>query len=109
MRIRRALLYVPGDSQRKIAKALTLDCDCICMDLEDGVATSQKAVARVGAAKALTELDFSRTERLVRINAVGSGFAQDNLAQVLVARPHGIVLPKVEDATPIQWLDKQIS
>ncbi len=109
MRIRRALLYVPGDSPRKIAKALTLDCDCICLDLEDAVATSQKAAARVGVAKALAELDFGRSERLVRISAVGSGFAQDDLAQVIAARPHGIVLPKIEDASQIQWLDKQIS
>lgn len=109
LKTRRDLLYMPGDSRRKIEKALTLDCDCICMDLEDAVAYSQKALARVAVAQALTELDFGRSEKLVRINPVGFGLEQDDLAHILAARPHGIVLPKVEDATSVQWLDDQIS
>ena len=42
MTVRRALLYMPGDSRPKIEKAITLGVDSICMDLEDGVALSQK-------------------------------------------------------------------
>jgi len=42
MRARRALLYMPGDDRHKIEKALTLDVDCICMDMEDGVALNRK-------------------------------------------------------------------
>jgi len=109
MRLRRALLYMPGDSRRKIEKATRLDVDCICMDLEDGVALSEKSVARAAVLKALGELDFGRSEKLVRINPVGSALEADDLAQTIAGRPQGIVLPKVDGAAPIRWLDEQIT
>lgn len=108
IRPRRALLYMPGDSRRKIEKSLTLGVDSICMDLEDGVALSQKAAARASVAQALAELDFGRSEKLVRLNAFGTGLEAADLAQTLPGRPHGIVLPKVEKAAPVLWLDEQI-
>jgi len=107
-RVRRALLYMPGDSRRKIEKSLTLDVDCICMDLEDGVAPNQKPAARAVVRAALDELSFGRGERLVRINPVGSGLENDDLASILSARPDGIVLPKVHDAAAIRWLDQRL-
>jgi len=108
-RLRRALLYMPGDSRRKIEKALTLNVDSICMDLEDGVALSQKAAARVTIRQALAELDFGRSEKLVRINPVGSGWEADDLAETLGGRPDGVVLPKVEGAEAVAWLDAQLT
>ena len=108
-RPRRALLYMPGDSRRKIEKALTLDVDSICMDLEDGVAPSEKVAARATIAQALAELDFGRSEKLVRINPFGSGLEASDLAQTISSRPHAIVLPKVEAAPPLRWLDQQIT
>jgi len=87
MRARRALLYVPGSDQRKLEKAAGLEVDSVCMDLEDGVALGQKAAARAMVAQALRALDFGRTERVVRINAVGSGLETDDLAAVLPAHP----------------------
>jgi citrate lyase subunit beta-like protein len=109
MRVRRALLYMPGDSRRKIAKAITLGVDSICMDLEDGVALSEKTSARTTVAQALAELNFGRSEKLVRINAFGSGLEPADLAQTIEGRPHGIVLPKVEESAEIEWLDEQIT
>jgi citrate lyase beta subunit len=108
MRARRALLYMPGNDQHKIQKAISLDVDCICMDMEDGVAINRKAEARQSIAQALQELDFGRSERLVRINAVGSGLERDDLQAVLKYRPDGIVVPKVEQADQIHWVSKQI-
>ena len=96
MHSRRALLYMPGDDRHKIEKALTLGVDCICMDLEDGVAASRKAEARRVISAALAELDFGQAEKLVRINPVGSGLEAEDLEAVLPRHPDGIVLPKVE-------------
>jgi citrate lyase beta subunit len=109
-RARRALLYVPGDDLRKIRKATTLDVDCVCLDMEDGVAANRKQDARDAVASALEELDFGRSERLVRINPVGSGLKEDDLRVALdvSARPDGIVIPKVEDADPVRWASAQI-
>jgi citrate lyase beta subunit len=108
MHVRRALLYMPGDDRHKIDKAATLGVDCICMDLEDGVAANRKAEARVQIATALQEIDFSLAERLVRINAVGSGLEQADLSTVLPGRPDGIVIPKVAGADALKWVSGQI-
>ena len=103
MRARRALLYMPGDDLHKIRKATTLDVDCVCMDMEDGVALIRKQEARETIVDALRTLDFGRSERLARINAIGSSLEQEDLLAVLPARPDGIVIPKVESAEPIRW------
>ncbi|MEW6242410.1 MAG: CoA ester lyase, partial [Chloroflexota bacterium] len=100
---RRALLYMPGDDRRKIEKALTLGVDCICMDMEDGVAVNRKADARATIAKALQELGFGKSEKLARINSVGSGWEKDDIEAVLPYHPDGIVIPKVESLEQIQW------
>jgi citrate lyase beta subunit len=108
MRARRALLYVPGDDRHKIEKSLTLGVDCICMDMEDGVALNRKAEARATIARALQELDFGRSERLARINAVGSGLEKDDIESVLPYHPDGIVIPKTESPEQIQWASGKI-
>jgi citrate lyase beta subunit len=100
---RRALLYIPGADERKIRKATTLDVDCVCLDMEDGVAANRKAEARATVAAALQELDFGRAERLARINPVDSGLAEDDLSAALAGRPDGIIIPKVERAADIEW------
>jgi citrate lyase beta subunit len=108
MHARRALLYMPGDDRHKIEKAIALGVDCICMDMEDGVAPNRKAEARLSIAAALRELDFGRSEKLARINRVGSGLEADDLAAVLLFRPDGIVIPKIESAEQIQWVAERI-
>ena len=108
MRARRALLYVPGDDRHKIEKSLTLGVDCICMDMEDGVALNRKAEARATIARALQELDFGRSERLARINPVGSGLEKDDIEAVLPHHPDGIVIPKIESPEQIQWASGKI-
>lgn len=108
MHSRRALLYVPGDDRHKIEKALTLNVDCICMDMEDGVAPDRKLAARQSILSALHELDFGAAEKLVRINPVGSGLEADELAAILPAHPDGIVIPKVENAGQVSRVSGQI-
>ena len=96
MRARRALLYVPGDDLHKIQKAISFGVDCVCMDLEDGVAANRKEAARFTVHQALDTLSFGETECLVRINPVGSGLELLDLEQVLTGKPGGIVIPKLE-------------
>ena len=108
MHSRRALLYMPGDDRHKIEKSLTLGVDCVCMDMEDGVALNRKSEARQAIAAALRELDFDRSEKLARINAVGSGLEEDDIQAVLPFRPDGVVIPKVETLEQIQWASEKI-
>ncbi len=101
-RLRRALMFMPGDSLRKIAKAIELNVDSIAMDLEDGVALSQKPAARRTIVEALQTLHFGRSERLIRINPVGSEFYEADLRATIGARPDGYILPKAEFAEQVQ-------
>ncbi len=108
MHSRRALLYMPGDDRRKIEKSTTLGVDCICMDMEDGVAISRKAEAREVIAQAMKDLDFGNSERCIRINSVGSGMEKDDLATALGTNPDSIVVPKIESAEQVKWVSDHI-
>ena len=108
MRVRRAILYMPGSDWRKIEKATRLDVDSICMDLEDGVALSRKEEARETVVKALKTLDFGSTEKLVRINAVGSGMEEADLDVIVPFNPDGIIIPKVSSAADVQWVSERL-
>jgi citrate lyase subunit beta/citryl-CoA lyase len=63
-RMRRALLFMPGDSRRKIEKGAGLGVDSIIMDLEDAIALNNKDVARASVAQALRESRL-RTHRKI--------------------------------------------
>ena len=90
-RVRRSVLFMPGDSLRKIEKAATLPADSVIMDLEDGVAFNRKTEARATIVEALRTLDFGGRERLVRINPVGSGLEMADLDAVAAGRPSALV------------------
>ncbi len=108
MHSRRALLYMPGDNWKMITKSVTLGVDSICMDMEDGTAVNKKAEARATIAKALQDLDFGASEKLARINSVGSGWEQDDIEAVLPYHPDGIVIPKVESFEQVDWASRII-
>ncbi len=108
-RVRRALLFMPGDDRRKIEKGAGLDVDGVILDLEDAVAPGRKEAARVAVAAALREINFGRTERLVRLNPSDGPFAADDLAATLDARPDTYVLPKVESAEAVRAVDVRLS
>jgi citrate lyase beta subunit len=109
MRSRKALLYVPGSDPHKIEKAASSGADCVCLDLEDGVAETMKTEARGIIAGALKSVDFGRSERMVRVNSFASGHTRDDLAAVLPARPDAVLLPKVADTGHIAEIDGLIA
>ena len=106
---RRSFLFTPGDSVRKIEKAAQLGVDTIILDLEDAVAIEQKENARQLVSTALRDINFGRTERLVRINAVETDFFAADLDVIAARIPDGIVLPKVETAVHMQKIDDYLS
>jgi len=100
---RRALLFCPATERHKLEKAATLGADALIIDLEDGVAQTRKTQARGAAAEALSDLDFGRTERLVRVNPGGSGLEEDVRVTGAARRPpDGYVLPKVESGASVK-------
>jgi citrate lyase subunit beta/citryl-CoA lyase len=95
----RSWLFVPADSERKIAKALDSAADAIIFDLEDSVAPAQKTAARA-ILKALPRRS-NGPEWWVRINPLGSEFHKDDLSLIGSAYVHGIVLPKAESGADV--------
>ncbi len=104
--IRRSLLFMPGDSLRKIEKGSQSEADSIIMDLEDGVAYTQKAEARSTVVQALAEVDFGDRERLIRINQSSSNLAAEDLNQTVMSRPDGYVIPKVQTSLDLITVDE---
>src|SRR5574339_1225460 len=108
MHSRRALLYMPGDDRRKIEKASPLGVDCVCMDMEDGVAISRKTEARAVIAQAMKDLDFGSSECCIRINSFGSGFEKFDLAAAVATNPDAVVVPKIETAAQVRLISEYI-
>ena len=98
----RSWLFVPADSEKKIAKALDSEADAIIFDLEDSVAPTHKAIAR-DILKALPK-HSNGPEWWVRINPPGSEFHKDDLTLIGSAYVHGIVLPKAESGADVTEL-----
>jgi citrate lyase subunit beta / citryl-CoA lyase len=98
----RSWLFVPADSERKIAKALDSDADAIIFDLEDSVAPAQKPAAR----DILRRLPprSGGPQWWVRINPIGSEYHKDDLHLIGVADIHGIMLPKAESGADVTRL-----
>lgn len=109
-RVRRALLFMPGDDRRKIEKGALLDVDAIIMDLEDGVALSNKELARQSVLAALREVEFGRSERIVRLNPVSlPELSRRDFEVTIAGHPAAYVLPKVESAGQVQMVEAWLS
>src|SRR5690348_3864192 len=90
----RSFLFVPADSERKLAKGLESGADALILDLEDSVAAANRPTARRLAREFLEAYGPDRLLRYVRINPLASGLALDDLAATVAGRPDGILLPK---------------
>ncbi|MGE0699624.1 MAG: CoA ester lyase, partial [Hyphomicrobiaceae bacterium] len=108
-RLRRSLLITPGDRPERIAKAAALAADGLVLDLEDGVGPEEKPAARRHIMEALSQIDFGRRERIVRLNAVTSAEHEADLADLDIRQLDALFVPKVESGAELQklsaWLD----
>lgn len=107
----RSLLFVPGDSARKQEKSLTSPADALILDLEDSVAGPQKPTARAMTLEFLRRNAGSAQcpQLYVRINALDSGLADDDLAAVMPGRPVGILLPKAVGGKDLADASRRLS
>src|SRR5438105_3488245 len=88
----RSLLFAPGSDERKLVKAFASAADAVVCDLEDAVAPAGKEAARGVVEHALQ--DSSGPARLVRVNALGTPWFDDDLAFAATLDLDGLVLPK---------------
>jgi citrate lyase subunit beta/citryl-CoA lyase len=107
----RSALFVPGDDQKKLAKALSCGADALIVDLEDSVAPAAKERARdiVAAFLAATAALNPRPRLLVRVNPLESGLIDGDLDAVMPAAPQGVVLPKSLGGASVQQLGAKLA
>jgi citrate lyase subunit beta/citryl-CoA lyase len=106
----RTLLFVPGDSEKKLTKSTSTSADALILDLEDSVAPERTSIARSMAAEFL-KAHPKRTEQQlwVRINPLQTPEALADLVAVMAGKPDGIMLPKPLNAKHAQQLDHYLS
>ncbi len=104
-RLRRTLLYVPGNMPSMLQNIPIFQCDGVMIDLEDAVPLSEKDAARILVRSFLENYRERNKELLVRINPLDSPRGFDDLKEVLPALPDGIRLPKADTPEIVETLD----
>ncbi|MEI7611828.1 MAG: aldolase/citrate lyase family protein [Betaproteobacteria bacterium] len=105
LKLRRSLLYVPGNMPSMLQNIPLFQCDAIQIDLEDAVPLSEKDAARILVRRFLENYKNRNKEILVRINGLDTKWALDDLKAVLPALPNGIRLPKADSPEIVERLD----
>ncbi|MCV6574715.1 MAG: CoA ester lyase [Cohaesibacter sp.] len=107
----RSYLFVPGDSEKKLAKGLASEADVLLIDLEDSVAQHNKQEARTIAANFVKhhQSQQNRPRLFVRINALDTGLTEADLAEIIPANPDGIMVPKTLSGHCITQIDAKVS
>lgn len=107
----RSLLFVPGDSPRKLEKGMTSGADALIVDLEDSVALDRKPAARDLTLAFLREAGSAaiRPRLIVRVNALDTGLTDADLDAVVAGKPDAILLPKAEGGTSVVHLDAKLT
>jgi citrate lyase subunit beta/citryl-CoA lyase len=103
----RSMLFVPADSERKMAKSLGSKADALILDLEDSVAAERRVVARPMVAEFIraTRKAGGRVPLLyVRINPLDGADWEADLAGVMAAAPDGVILPKPSSGADVHRL-----
>jgi len=100
------MLFVPGDQDRMLRKAKGLPTDAVILDLEDGVAATNKTLARTRILEALESGFPGELPVFIRPNALATGMLEDDLLATVHPRLSGIVLPKVRSQADVQIVDR---
>lgn len=98
----RSLLFVPGDSERKVARAKVCAADALILDLEDSVAPPRKAAARALVARLIDDEPDRAWSCFVRVNALDTGLTLDDLAAVVKPGLDAILIPKANGAAELE-------
>lgn len=105
----RSWLFVPGDSEKKLSKAVTGAADALIIDLEDSVAADNKPNARRITQDFLQSNKQHKGQMWVRVNALDTGLTDADLDGVIGARPYGMMLPKSLSGQDVTHLDAKLT
>jgi citrate lyase subunit beta/citryl-CoA lyase len=102
-RLRRSLLYVPGDREEMLRGAARRGADGLILNLEDAVAETHKEMARAAVVSAIQARGFGACEVIVRVNPLDTAHGYRDLLAVAPAGPNAILLPKVKDPEAVRF------
>jgi citrate lyase subunit beta/citryl-CoA lyase len=102
----RSVLYMPASNPRAMAKARTLPCDAVALDLEDAVAPEAKADARAALIEQACAGGFGHRRLIARINALSTPWGGDDLAALAAAPIDALLVPKVDSEADIAALSE---
>jgi citrate lyase subunit beta/citryl-CoA lyase len=105
----KSLLFVPGDSEKKMAKAASTGADALLLDLEDSVSHERLPLARGLVLDYLKTHDRAHQQVWVRINPLNTTRSLPDLVAVMPGQPDGIMLPKPLNADDVRQLDHFLS
>ncbi|KMS59246.1 (3S)-malyl-CoA thiolesterase [Novosphingobium barchaimii LL02] len=108
-RPRRSALYLPASNAKAIAKARTLPCDVVILDLEDAVAPEAKAEARAAAVAAVAEGGFGHREVAIRANGIDTEWGAADLAAIVGSKADAVLVPKVDSPQDIARYELALS
>lgn len=108
-RPRRSALYLPASNAKAIAKARTLPCDVVILDLEDAVAPEAKDEARAAAVAAIAEGGFGHREVAIRVNGLDTEWGAADLAAVAGSGADAVLVPKVNGPQDIDRLEAALA
>ncbi len=109
MNLLRSLLFTPGNNERMIAKAAARGADVVILDLEDAVPISEKAAARTMVGSSVGGVAAHGVPVFVRVNALSTGLAEDDLKGVVQPGLGGIVVPKVESGAHLALVSEHLT
>src|SRR5512138_3184344 len=104
-RLRRSLLYVPGNMPSMLQNIAVFRSDGVIIDLEDAVPVAEKDAARRLVRRYLEANPERNKEILIRINPLDTPWAREDLREVLPALPDGVRLPKADSPEIVERLD----
>ncbi|SNS59441.1 citrate lyase subunit beta / citryl-CoA lyase [Anaerovirgula multivorans] len=109
LKLRRTMMYVPGNNPSMVKDAHIFGADTVMFDLEDSVSINEKDAARFLVYNALKRIDYEGAEIAVRINGLDTPFGLQDLEAIVRAKPDIIRLPKTETPQDVIEVEKVIA
>lgn len=109
MKLRRSMLYVPGNAPAMLRDAHIYGPDSVMFDLEDSVAPREKDAARHLVFQALRHYDYAGVERIVRINGLETAFGLEDIAAVVCGGVDAVRLPKTDGPEDIHAVEQAVA
>ncbi len=107
-RLRRTMMFVPGNNPSMMQDAHIYGPDSIMFDLEDSVALAEKDAARLLVFHALKTIDYGNCEKVVRINPLNTPYGARDIEAMVAAGADVIRIAKTETAQDVIDVEREI-